>query len=234
MSSSQDGKMNSDAKMVEAPLAPVDESAPEPTCVAGFLSFRERMARRKAEKEIIQTTEEKLSSPKVPDAPASGSEVPILPEVGEHPEMQPLEVPSQAPGSLSVPIIVEDKEEFVEPVPPAKKEIVLGLRVASAVPVSRSRKRKCVAPVEGGPPLPEGLRIAPILRGKFISLIDGMIGECSTEAARLARELRDAQGQLAEIQSTMTVLADSCTAKVLGLRGRLASLREILGKLRVL
>ncbi|KAJ4901884.1 Uncharacterized protein Rs2_15835 [Raphanus sativus] len=230
MSSSQDGKMNSDAEMVKAPLAPVDESAPEPTCVAGFLSFREMMARRKAEKEIIQTTEEKSSSPEATDAPASGSEVPILPEVGERSEMQSLEVPSQAPGSLSVPIIVEDKEEAVEPVPPAKREIVLGLRAASAVPVSRSRKRKCVAPVDGGPPLPEGLCIAPVLRGKFISLIDGMIGDCSTEAARLARELGDAQGQLSEIQSIMTALKDSCTAKVSRLEGQVGELERDLGK----
>ncbi|KAJ4904675.1 Uncharacterized protein Rs2_18626 [Raphanus sativus] len=166
MSSSQDGKMNSDAEMVEAPLAPVDGSAPEPTCVAGFLSFRERMALHKAEKEITQTTEEKSSSPAATDAPVSGSEVPVLPEVGECSETQSLGAPSQVPGSLSVPINLEDKEEAVEPVPPAKKEIVQGLRAASAVPISRSRKRKCVAPVEGGPPLPEGLRIAPVLRGK--------------------------------------------------------------------
>ncbi|KAJ4875973.1 Uncharacterized protein Rs2_40991 [Raphanus sativus] len=230
MSSSQDGKMNSDAEMVEAPLAPVDESAPEPTCVAGFLLFRERMARRKAEKEIILTTEEKSSSPKVTDASASGSEVPILPEVGERSEMQSPEVPSQALGSLSVPIIIEGKEEAVEPVPPAKKEIVLGLRAASAVPVSRSRKRKCVAPVEGGPSLPEGLRIAPVLRGKFISLIDGMIGDCSTEAARLARELGDTQGQLSEIQSTMTALTDSYTAKVSRLEGQVGEVERDLGK----
>ncbi|XP_056864060.1 uncharacterized protein LOC130511200 [Raphanus sativus] len=37
MSSAQDGKKNSDVEMTEAPLAPVDESVPEPTCVAGFL-----------------------------------------------------------------------------------------------------------------------------------------------------------------------------------------------------
>ncbi|KAJ4872299.1 Uncharacterized protein Rs2_46030 [Raphanus sativus] len=201
MSSSQDGKKNSDVEMTEAPLAPVNEPAPESTCLAGFLSFRERMARRKAKKEIVCAVEENPSSPAAADAPASGSEVPILPEVGEHSDMQSLEVPPQASGSLSVPIIVDDKKEDIEPVPPAKREIVLGLRAASAAPVasSWSRKRKCVAPAEGGPSLPEGLRIAHVLRGKFISLIDGMIGDCSTEAARLARELGEAQGQISEI-----------------------------------
>ncbi|KAJ4875968.1 Uncharacterized protein Rs2_40986 [Raphanus sativus] len=170
------------------------------------------MARRKAEKEIVQTTKEKSSSPAATDAPASGSEVPILPEVGESSEMQSLE------------------EEAVEPVPPAKKEIVLGLRAASAVPISRSRKRKCVALIEGGPPLPEGLRIAPVLRGNFIPLIDGMIGDCSTEAARLARELGEAHGQLSEVQSTMTALTDSCTAKVSRLEGQVGELERDLGK----
>ncbi|KAJ4910424.1 Uncharacterized protein Rs2_05045 [Raphanus sativus] len=164
MSSSQDGKKNSDVEMVEAPLAPVDESAPKPTCVDGFLSFRERMARRKAEKEIIHTIEGKSSSPAATDAPASCSEVPILPEVGEH------------------------KEEAVEPVPPAKREIVLGLRAASAVPVSRSRKRKCVAPVEGGPPLPEGLRIAPVLCGK-VSRLEGQVGELERDLGKTASAL---------------------------------------------
>ncbi|KAJ4876014.1 Uncharacterized protein Rs2_41032 [Raphanus sativus] len=188
------------------------------------------MAHRKAEKEIIQTTKEKSSSPAATDAPVSGSEVPVLPEIGERSEMQSLGAPSQVPGSLSVPIILEDKEEAVEPIPPAKKEIVMGLRAASAVPISRARKRKCVAPVEGGPPLPEGLRIAPVLRGKFISLIDGMIGDCSTEAARLARELREAQGQLSEIQGAMTALTDSCTAKVSSLEGQVGELERDLGK----
>ncbi|KAJ4910322.1 Uncharacterized protein Rs2_04943 [Raphanus sativus] len=152
--------------MAEAPLAPVGEPAPEPTCVSGFLSFRERMARRKAEKEIICAVEENPSTPAAADAPVSGSEVPILPEVGEHSEMQSLGVPPQ--GSAS----------------------------AAPVASSRSRKRKCVALAEGGPSLPKGLRIAPVLRGKFISLIDGMIGDCSTEAARLARELGEAQGHI--------------------------------------
>ncbi|KAJ4910319.1 Uncharacterized protein Rs2_04940 [Raphanus sativus] len=230
MSSSQDGKKNSDVEMTEALSAPVDESAPEPTSVAGFLSFRETMARRKAEKEIIHTVEEKPSSPAATDAPASGSEVSILPEVGERSEMQSLEVPPQASGSLSVPIIVEDKEEAVEPVPPAKREIVLGLRAASAVPVSRSRKRKCAAPAEGGPSLPEGLRIATVLRGKFISLINGMIGDCSTEAARLASELGEAQGQISEIKGTMTALTESCTAKVSRLEGQVGVLERDLGK----
>ncbi|KAJ4889374.1 Uncharacterized protein Rs2_29122 [Raphanus sativus] len=211
MSSSQDGKKNSDVEMAEALLTPVVEPTPEPTCVAGFLLSREKMARRKAEKEIIRAIEENPPSPAAVDAPASGSE---------------------ASGSLSVPIIVDDKEEAIEPVPPVKRKIVLALRAASAAPVASawSRKRKCAAPAEGGPSLPEGLRIAPVLRGKFISLIDGMIGDCITETARLARELGEAQGHISEIQGTMTALADSCTAKVSRLEGQVGELERDLGK----
>ncbi|KAJ4906222.1 Uncharacterized protein Rs2_09880 [Raphanus sativus] len=232
MSSSQDGKKNSDVEMAEAPLSPVVEPAPKPTFLAGFLSFRERMARRKAEKEIIRVVEENPSSPAAVDTPASGSEVPILSEVGEHSEMQSLGVPPQASGSLSVPIIVDEKEEAIEPVPPVKREIILALRAASAAPVasSRSQKRKCVAPAKGGHSLPEGLRIAPVLRGKFISLIDGMIGDCSTEAACLARELGEAQGQISKIQGTMMALTNYCTAKVSRLEGQVGELERDLGK----
>ncbi|KAJ4885687.1 Uncharacterized protein Rs2_35780 [Raphanus sativus] len=57
-----------------------------------------------------------------------------------------------------------------------------------------------------------------------------MIGDCSTEAVRLARELGDAHGQQSEIQSTMTALTDSCTAKVSRLEGQVSEVERDLGK----
>ncbi|KAJ4901911.1 Uncharacterized protein Rs2_15862 [Raphanus sativus] len=57
-----------------------------------------------------------------------------------------------------------------------------------------------------------------------------MIGDCSTEAARLARELGEAQGQISEIQGTMTALRDSCTAKVSRLEGQVGELERDLEK----
>ncbi|WZZ70080.1 hypothetical protein YC2023_081450 [Brassica napus] len=56
MSSSQNDKKNSDAEMAEA-SSQAQESTPSddaPTCVVGFLSFREKMSRRKAEKETAR------------------------------------------------------------------------------------------------------------------------------------------------------------------------------------
>ncbi|KAF2534303.1 hypothetical protein F2Q70_00029222 [Brassica cretica] len=56
MSSSQNDKKSSDAEMAEA-SSQAPESSPSddaPACVAGFLSFREKMAHRKAEKETAR------------------------------------------------------------------------------------------------------------------------------------------------------------------------------------
>ncbi|KAJ4889338.1 Uncharacterized protein Rs2_29086 [Raphanus sativus] len=61
-------------------------------------------------------------------------------------------------------------------------------------------------------------------------MIDGMIGDCNTEAARLARELGEAQGQISEIQGTMTALTDSYSAKVSRLEGQVGELERDLGK----
>ena len=60
MSSSQIDKKSSGAEMVKA-SSQAPESTPyddAPACVAGFLSFREKMARRKAEKEPIHVCAE--------------------------------------------------------------------------------------------------------------------------------------------------------------------------------
>ena len=60
MSSSQNDKKNSDAEMAEA-SSQAQESTPSddaPTCVVGFLSFREKMSRRKAEKETARADTE--------------------------------------------------------------------------------------------------------------------------------------------------------------------------------
>ncbi|KAF3509146.1 hypothetical protein F2Q69_00005817 [Brassica cretica] len=65
MSSSQNDKKSSDAEMVEA-SSQAPESTPSdntPSCVANFLSFREKMARRKAGKEPIHVCAEPPSSP---------------------------------------------------------------------------------------------------------------------------------------------------------------------------
>ncbi|KAF2536830.1 hypothetical protein F2Q68_00021879 [Brassica cretica] len=83
------------------------------------------------------------------------------------------------------------------PPPPARKEIVLALRAPSVVPVAqpKGRKRKFTKGGDGESSQQVDSSIALGLRGKFISLIDGMISECGSETSRLAGELLELQGR---------------------------------------
>ncbi|KAF3525213.1 hypothetical protein F2Q69_00046026 [Brassica cretica] len=84
------------------------------------------------------------------------------------------------------------------PPPPARKEIVLALHAPSVVPVTqpKGRKRKFTKGGDGESSQQGGSSIASGLRGKFMSLIDGMISECGSETNRLAGELLELQGEL--------------------------------------
>ena len=84
MSSSQNDKKSSDAEMAEAssqaPGSTPSDNAP--ACVAGFLSFREKMARRKAEKEMARADADLLSSSVLVVAPTHELEVQVLQGTG--------------------------------------------------------------------------------------------------------------------------------------------------------
>ncbi|KAL0803513.1 hypothetical protein Bca101_096003 [Brassica carinata] len=184
MSSSQGDKKDSDVEMGEAisPAPVLTSPAEAPTCVAGHLSFREELVRRQAEKELAQAGSEFPSSSAQVVASCHGTEVmALLPQA--HPA-----------GSSTTPILVEDKEKAVDsmPPPPARKDVVLALRAPSAVLASKpkSRKRKLAKSGDGENSQRGGSSLASGLRGKFISLIDRMIGECGSETSRLSRELR--------------------------------------------
>uniref|UniRef100_M4F796 Uncharacterized protein n=1 Tax=Brassica campestris TaxID=3711 RepID=M4F796_BRACM len=165
MSSSQGGKRSSDVEIGEAttpaliPTFPVEA----PACVADHLSFREKLTRRKAEKEPVRAGTEYFGSPRriVHDS---------------------------------------DKERAAESMPPhpVRKEIVLALRAPSAVPVGqpKSWKRKFTKGGDGESLQQGGSSIASGLRGKYMSLIDGMISECGSEASHLAGEFSELQGEL--------------------------------------
>jgi len=77
MSSSQGDKRSSDFEMGEATSqAPVPVPSVEaPACVAGFLFFREKLARRKAEKEQVRADTELPSSSALAIFPIHGPEV---------------------------------------------------------------------------------------------------------------------------------------------------------------
>ena len=173
MSSSQGDKKDSDVEMGEATSpAPIPTSPAEvPACVAGHLSFREKLVRRQAEKELAQAGSEFPSSSAQVVAPCHGTEV-----------MAPLSQALPA-GSSTTPILVEDKEKAADsmPPPPARKEIVLALRAPSAVldTQPKSRKRKLAKSGDGETSQRGGSSLASGLRGKVCLLFEFSIVFCA-------------------------------------------------------
>uniref|UniRef100_M4D0Y9 Uncharacterized protein n=1 Tax=Brassica campestris TaxID=3711 RepID=M4D0Y9_BRACM len=160
MSSSQGGKRSSDVEMGETTtLAPIPTSSVEaPACVAGHLSFRKKLARRKAEKEPVRAGTEFPSSSALAVAPDRRTEV-------------------------------QERAAESMPPPPARKEIVLALRAPSAVPIAqpKGRKKKFTKGGDGESSQQGGSSLASRLRGKLMSLIDGMISECGSEDSHSAK-----------------------------------------------
>ncbi|KAF3503691.1 hypothetical protein F2Q69_00042613 [Brassica cretica] len=111
-----------------------------------------------------------------------------------------------------------DKERAADsmPPPPVRKEIVLALRAPSVVPVAqpKGRKRKFTKGGDGESSQLGDSSIASGLRGKFMSLIDGMISECGSETSRLAGELLELQGRRSESEAIPKAVKDSHSVKV--------------------
>ncbi|KAG5397434.1 hypothetical protein IGI04_019248 [Brassica rapa subsp. trilocularis] len=223
MSSSQGDKKDSDVEMGEdtSPATIPTSPAEVPACVAGHLSFREKLVRRQAEKELAQTGSEFPSSSAQVVAPCGTDVAAPLPQA----------LPA---GSSTTPILVEDKEKAADsmPPPPARKEIVLALRAPSATLATqpKSRKRKLAKSGHGETSQRGGSSLASGLRGKFISLIDGMISECGSETSRLSGELVELQGRWFETEAMLTAVEDSHSAKVAKLEVVIGELERDLGK----
>ncbi|KAF3592621.1 hypothetical protein DY000_02022793 [Brassica cretica] len=75
-----------------------------------------------------------------------------------------------------------------------------------------------------------GSSIASGLRGKFMSLIDGMISECGSETSRLAGELLELQSRWSETEAMLTAVKDSHSVKVSKLEVAIGELERDLGK----
>ena len=65
---------------------------------------------------------------------------------------------------------------------------------------------------------------------QFMSLIDGMISECGSEASRLAGELSKLQGRWSETEAMLTAVKDSHSAKVSKLVVAIGELERDLAK----
>ncbi|KAL0876698.1 hypothetical protein Bca101_026403 [Brassica carinata] len=117
MSSSPSEKKNSDVEIDEANSALLTPAMhePTPTFVAGFLSFKERLPRRSAEKEVTRNHDE---SPAVPSSSAmsssaEGNKSPdhAVPFVGADAALAMVpEVSAQPSGSSTTPAPVPKEE----------------------------------------------------------------------------------------------------------------------------
>ena len=146
MSSSQGGKRSSDVEKGEAtsPALIPTSSVEAPACVADHISFREILARRKAEKEPVRAGTEFPSSSALAVAPDHGTEVKVLQDAGTLAGSSVPDTLVLPAGSATTLILVEDKERAAESMPPplVRKDIYLALRAPSAVPVSQPKGRK--------------------------------------------------------------------------------------------
>ena len=163
MSSSQGDKRSSDVEMGEAtsqapvPLPPLRRQLASPA------SFREKLARRKTEKEPVRADPELTFSSALAVAPTHGFEVQVPLEVGTQVETSVPSVPyasAQPTGSSTTLILVEDKEKAAEFMPPrpARKEIVLVLRAPSSAPVVQPKGNDGESSQQGGLNLATGIR----------------------------------------------------------------------------
>ncbi|KAF2567157.1 hypothetical protein F2Q68_00026983 [Brassica cretica] len=236
MSSSHGDKRSSDVEMGEATSpAPIPTSPVEaPACVADHLSFRERLVRRQAEKEQVRAGAELPSSYALAVALGHGTEGVTPRDTGTLAGSVTPDASALPAGSSMTPILVEDKERAADsmPPPPARKDIVLALRAPSVVPVAqpKGRKRKFTKGGDGEFSQQGDSSIASGLRGKFMSLIDGMISECGSETSRLTGELLELQGRWSETEAMLTTVKDSHSVKVSKLEVAIGELERDLGK----
>ncbi|KAF3575331.1 hypothetical protein F2Q69_00059133 [Brassica cretica] len=173
MSSSHGDKRSSDVEMGKAtsPALIPTSLVEAPACVADHLSFRERLVRGQAEKELVRAGAEFPSSSALAIAPSHGTEVVTPPDAGTLTGSGVPDASALPARSSTTPILVEDKERAADsmPPPPARKEIVLVLRVPSAVPVAQPKgwKRKFTKAGDGESSQQGGSSIASGLRGKI-------------------------------------------------------------------
>ncbi|KAF3555319.1 hypothetical protein F2Q69_00012018 [Brassica cretica] len=236
MSSSHGDKRSSDVEMGEATSpAPIPTSPVEaPACVADHFSFRERLVCRQAEKEQVRAGAQFPSSSALAVAPGHGTNGITPRDTGTLAGSVIPDASALPAGSSTTPILVEDKERAADsmPPPPARKEIFLALRAPSVVLVSqpKGRKRKFTKSGDGESSQLGDSSIASGLRGKFMSLIDGMISECGSETSRLAGELLELQGRWSETEAMLTAVKDSHSVKMSKLEVAIGELERDFGK----
>ncbi|KAJ4869870.1 Uncharacterized protein Rs2_48558 [Raphanus sativus] len=237
-----------------------DTPALTQTFVEGFSSFQDKMERRRAEMEssvagpsatpVVPTPGSDVTLTPDPAAlvlgpdvtpvpistlPASGTDVPLPAGEIVVSEQVP-DVQARPEGSPFAPIVVsEDAVEVMPPPLEKKREIVLGLPASNAVLPSRGRSRagvagsakrkRCSKSEEGE----VSARLSQH-RSKFVSLIDGMLGDCGLEVTRLSKELDSSRETLKRTEAVLQSIESTHAAQTSTLEARISDLERDLGK----
>ncbi|KAJ4867461.1 Uncharacterized protein Rs2_50995 [Raphanus sativus] len=133
------------------------------------------------------------------------------------------------------PIVVsEDAVEVMPPPPEKKREIVLGLPASNAVHhrgtfkswgCRISEEKRCTRSEEGE----VSARLSQH-RSKFVSLIDGMLGDCGLEVTRLSKELDSSRETLKRTEAVLQSIESTHAAQTSTLEARISDLERDLGK----
>ncbi|KAJ4889301.1 Uncharacterized protein Rs2_29049 [Raphanus sativus] len=188
--------------------------------------------------------------------PASGPDVSLPAGEIVVPE-QASDVQARLEGSPFAPIVVsEDAVEVMPPPPEKKREIVLGLPASNAVPPSRDvqklglpdqRRGKGVLGVRKAKFRRDYRSIAPryfvksffpllfldshiLSCDQFVSLIDGMLGDCGLEVTRLSKELDSSRETLKRTEAVLQSIESTHAAQTSTLEARISDLERDLGK----
>ncbi|KAL0733828.1 hypothetical protein Bca4012_010038 [Brassica carinata] len=257
MSSSQVEKSDSNVEMGEAGQAPsvpasqapavqaVQEATP--SLVDGFDSFKAKLSRRSAVKGSKRARTEtpdvpsaaptplpapSVPSPEVPSDALPSTEGVIVPE-------QTLDVQIHPTGSSTAPIVISGREDAIEsaPLPPEKRELLLGLPAAGAAPLPKGRARAGAASgakKKRGAKSEESELSEPLARhrSKFVSLIEGMLSECGSEVIRLSKELESSQEALKRTRAALQTVEDTHAAQTSQLEVCISDLERDLEKVQ--
>ncbi|KAL0729126.1 hypothetical protein Bca4012_025219 [Brassica carinata] len=239
MSSSQVEKNDSDVEMASQALAIQAVQEATPSLIDGFDSFKAKLSRRSAAKGSKRARTEtpdvpsaaplpapSVPSPEVPSDALPSTEGVIVPE-------RTLDVQIHPSGSSTAPIMISGREDAIEsaPLPPTKRELDLGLPAAGAAPLPKGRARAGAASGaknKRGAKSEESELSEPLEshRSKFVSLIDGMLGECGSEVIRLSKELESSQEALKRTKAALQTVEDTHAVQTSQLEVRISDLER--------
>ncbi|KAF2539261.1 hypothetical protein F2Q68_00020639 [Brassica cretica] len=93
-----------------------------------------------------------------------------------------------------------------------------------------SKEDRCIKSEEGETSLRGGTGLMSQHRAKFVSLIDGLIGDCGSEVGRLSKELENSQEASSQLEDKLKIVEESYASETSQLEIRISDIERDLGK----